>query len=79
MGREGRFAVRNIDLVGMYDDAAQFRKRKIPTMSIHSFTVDTLHILHSRRDNLSIIHLDQYDASYRLIAAYLVRLDFALE
>ena len=79
VGREGRFAVRNIDLVGMYDDAAQFRKRKIPTMSIHSLTVDTLHILHSRYDNLSAIHLHQYDASYRLIAAYLVRLDFALE
>jgi hypothetical protein len=79
VARDGRFAVRNVDLVGMYDDAAQFRKRKIPTMSIHSVTVDTLHILHSRQDNLSIIDLDQYDASYRLIAAYLARLDLALE
>jgi len=48
-------------------------------MSIHSVTVDTLHIPHSRRNSLSDIDLDQYDASYRLIATYLACPDLALE
>jgi Iap family predicted aminopeptidase len=76
---DGRFPVRSVDLVGMYDDAEQFRKRKIPTVSIHSLTGVTWQILHSPRDNLSVIDLDQYDATYRLIASYLARLDLALE
>lgn len=79
VGREGRTAVRNVDFVRSYDDAAQFRKRGIPTVSIHSLTGATLHVLHSRRDNLSVIDLDQYEATYRLIAGYLARLDLALE
>ena len=79
VSREGRSAVRNVDLVRMYDDAGQFRKLGIPTVSIHSLTGTTAHILHSGRDNLSIIDLDQYEASYRLIAAYLARLDLVLE
>jgi hypothetical protein len=79
VGREQRSAVRNVDLVRSYDDAVQFRKRGIPTVSIHSLTGTTLCILHSRRDNLSVIDLDQYEATYRLIAGYLARLDLALE
>jgi hypothetical protein len=64
VARDGRFSVRNIDFVGM---------------SIHSLTAESLPILHSRRDNLSSINFDQYNASYRLIAAYLARLDLALD
>lgn len=79
MAREGNYALRNVDLVRMYDDAMQFRKPGIPTLSIHSLTGDTVHALHSRRDNLSAIDLDHYDASYRLIACYLAYLDSALE
>ena len=79
VGREERTVVRNVDLVRGYDDAAQFRKRGIPTVSIHSLTGETIHILHSRRDNLSVIDLDQYEASYFMIANYLARLDLALE
>jgi hypothetical protein len=79
VGREERSTVRNVDLVRMYDDAMQFRKRRIPTVSIHSLTGDTVHALHHRRDNLSVIDLDQYDASYRLIASYLACLDLTLK
>jgi Peptidase family M28 len=79
VAREERSVIRNVDLVRMYDDAVQFRKRGIPTVSIHSLTGTTLHVLHSRRDNLSVIDPDQYEATYRLIAGYLARLDLALE
>jgi Iap family predicted aminopeptidase len=79
VGREEHSAVRNVDFVRIYDDAMQFRKRKIPTVSIHSLTGGTVRVLHSRRDNLSVIDLDQYDASYRLIVAYLTCLDLALK
>jgi hypothetical protein len=79
VGREEHSAVRNVNFVRIYDDAMQFRKRKIPTVSIHSLTGGTVRVLHSRRDNLSVIDLDQYDASYRLIVAYLTCLDLALK
>jgi hypothetical protein len=79
VAREERSVVRNVDLVRMWDDAVQFRKRGIPTVSIHSLTGEMVHSLHSRRDNLPIINLDQYEASYRLIAGYLARLDSTLE
>ncbi len=76
---EAHSPIRNVDLVLMYDDAMQFRKRRIPTLSIHSLTRQTMHVLHSRRDNLSALNLDHYYASYRLIVAYLACLDSALE
>jgi hypothetical protein len=79
VAREGRSAVRNVDFVRSYDDAAQFRKRRIPTVSIHSLTGDTMHILHSRLDDLPAISPDQYETSYRLVVYYLARLDSALE
>jgi Zn-dependent M28 family amino/carboxypeptidase len=77
--RESSSSLRNVDLVLMYDDAMSFRKHGIPTLSLHSLTRESVHALHSRRDNLSVIDLDSYYASYRLIAAYLVHLDSALE
>jgi Peptidase family M28 len=76
---EGRTVVRNVDFVRSYDDAAQFRKRGVATVSIHSLSATTMHILHSRWDNLSVIDLDQYAATYHLIVDYLARLDSALE
>ena len=48
VAREEGIVVRNVDLVRMYDDAVQFRKRGIPTVSIHSLTGTTVHVLHSR-------------------------------
>jgi hypothetical protein len=79
VAREGYSPVRNVDFVSMYDDAMQFRKHRIPTLSFHSLTEDTVRLLHTRRDTLSVIDLNYYYASYRLIAAYLAHLDTALE
>jgi Iap family predicted aminopeptidase len=79
VAREGRTVVRNVDLVRMWDDAVQFRRHGIPTLSIHSLTGETVHALHSRRDNLSVMNFDQYEASYHMIVSYLFRLDSALE
>lgn len=60
------------------DDADSFRSFKIPTITIHSLTQDTLSILHSQRDNFSAEHLNYYYDSYRIIANYLASLDVAL-
>lgn len=57
------------------DDAMSFRKRKVPTITIHSLSQDTVRVLHSRRDNLTAEHMNDYYESYRLAAAYLDFLD----
>src|SRR6267142_2117794 len=58
-------------------DSVQFSDRKIPSITIHSLTQDTYNarILHSRKDKLSAINLDNYYETYKLVAAYLVFLD----
>jgi hypothetical protein len=61
------------------DDSQSFARRKIPSISIHSLTQETLRILHSVRDNLDAIRGGDYYDTYRLVAAYLAYLDTALE
>jgi putative aminopeptidase FrvX len=61
------------------DDADSFRARRVPTITIHSVTTETWPILHSRLDDFSAIHEDDYYDSYRLIAAYLAYLDQSLD
>lgn len=56
-------------------DSESFARRKIPRITIHSVTQDTLPILHSARDNMEAIKPKDYYDSYKLIAAYLVYLD----
>ena len=68
----------NVEQVGDSDSRA-FTDKKIPVIDFHSITQDTLPILHSRKDNLSAIHLDDYYSSYRLLAAYLAYLDETLD
>ncbi|MGH9356749.1 MAG: M28 family metallopeptidase [Terriglobia bacterium] len=60
------------------DDAQSFRRRRIPTITIHSLTQDTVHILHSPADNFSAIHMPYYYETYRLAARYLAYLDCKL-
>ncbi|HLK31571.1 MAG TPA: M28 family peptidase [Terriglobales bacterium] len=67
----------NVDQVGS-SDSEQFAKRKIPRITIHSVTQETWPILHSPRDNMRAIRLDDYYHSYRLIQGYLAFLDGAL-
>ena len=64
----------NVEQVGS-SDSESFAKRKIPSLTIHSVTQETLPILHSAKDTLAAIHPDDYYATYRLVAAYLSYLD----
>ena len=70
-------AVVNVDQVGS-SDSESFAKRKIPSLTIHSVTQETFSILHSDKDKLSAIHLDDYYATYKLVAVYLAYLDQTL-
>ena len=66
----------NVDQVGS-TDSEQFAARKIPSITIHSLTQQTWDaaILHTSKDRLSAIRLDDYYQSYTLIAVYLAFLD----
>jgi len=67
----------NVDRVGS-TDSESFAHNKIPSITIHSLTQETLPILHNPRDRLSAIKMDDYYSSYVLIAGYLAYLDEAL-
>jgi hypothetical protein len=64
----------NVDKVGD-DDSHSFLFAKIPVLTIHSLTQDSLKILQSPADKLSAIHPADYYAAYRLAASYLAALD----
>jgi hypothetical protein len=67
----------NVDRVGD-DDTHSFRNNNIPVISIHSVTAETLALLHSKRDNMSAVKMDDYTAAYRLVVFYLAYLDSKL-
>jgi len=66
----------NVEKIGS-SDSEQFAERKIPRITIHSLTQETWNagVLHTSKDKLSAIHLDEYYQTYQLLAAYLVVLD----
>ena len=66
----------NVDQLGS-SDAESFTERKIPRITIHSRTQETWNarILHTSKDKLSAVRLDDYDETYRLLAAYIAYLD----
>ncbi len=66
--------IMNVEGIGD-SDGRSFKRRRIPIITLHSVTKDTLRILHTSNDNLAAVKLDDYYDSYRLIAAYLVLLD----
>lgn len=67
----------NVDDVGT-TDSESFREKKIPAITLHSLTQDTMQYIHSPKDNLKAIKAKEYYQSYRLIAAYLAFLDQVL-
>lgn len=71
-------SVVNVHAVGR-SDSDSFQDRKVPSINIHSLTVQTYPILHSKRDQMEALHMDAYYDSYRLIAAYLAYLDGTLD
>jgi Iap family predicted aminopeptidase len=66
----------NVEQIGS-TDSEQFAARKIPSITIHSLTQETWNarILHTSKDRLPAVRLDDYYDSYRLIAAYIAFLD----
>jgi peptidase M28-like protein len=70
--------VMNVDNVGT-TDSESFREKKIPAMTVHSVTQNTLKILHSPEDKIEAVRQDDYYQSYRLLIAYLAALDQKLD
>jgi hypothetical protein len=68
----------NVERVGS-SDGEQFAERNIPRITVHSLTQEAwnAHILHTSKDRISAMRLDDYYQSYRLLAAYLAYLDEA--
>jgi Zn-dependent M28 family amino/carboxypeptidase len=66
----------DVEQVGS-SDAEQFSERNIPRITIHSLTQQTwdAHILHTSKDKISAMRLDDYYETYRLLAAYITFLD----
>ena len=59
-------------------DSESFARLRIPRITIHTITQQTWPILHSKKDSLQAIRMDDYYASYRLMAGYLALLDSSL-
>jgi hypothetical protein len=68
----------NVESVGS-TDSESFRDKKIPAITIHSLTSETLPILHNSKDRIEAIHIDRYYRTYRLVLAYLAVLDQSLD
>jgi hypothetical protein len=71
-------AAMNVDEVGS-TDSESFAKYKIPRITVHSVTPQTWPILHSSRDKLDVLKMDDYYATYRLLAGFLGYLDTHLD
>jgi len=70
--------VMNADSVGD-EDGSSFRLFHVPTLMIHSLTVENFPILHSSRDKISAMHMSEYYETYRLTLVYLAYLDSTLD
>jgi Zn-dependent M28 family amino/carboxypeptidase len=68
----------NVERIGT-TDSESFHARKIPAITLHSLTQETLNVLHSPRDRIGAIHMDEYYGTYRLTLGYLALLDQRLE
>ena len=68
----------NVHGVGR-SDSDSFQDAKIPAICIHSLTNETWPILHSPRDQMAAMRLDDYYDTYLLIRAYLAYLDVTLD
>lgn len=60
-------------------DSVEFGAVNIPSITIHSLSQKTwdAHILHTRKDTISEIRMDDYYQTYRLVTAYLAFLDYS--
>ena len=60
---------------GYSSDSESFRRIKVPVITFHSLTQQTLPLLHTRKDNQQALDRDSLYQTYRLLAAYLELLD----
>ncbi|WP_162179963.1 M28 family metallopeptidase [Bryobacter aggregatus] len=67
----------DVDKVGD-DDTHPFHNLGIPVLSIHSITQESYSILHTAKDQLSVVKMSDYYTAYRLAAFYLSYLDLKL-
>ena len=67
----------NVHKVGR-SDSDSFQDRKVPSISIHSLTQETLRILHSPKDQMEAMQINDYYNTYLLMRAYLMYLDQVL-
>jgi len=67
----------NIDRFGESDEES-FIREKVCTVTIHSLTPETVHVLHRPADNPTAVRFQDYYDTYRLLAAYLTVLDAQL-
>jgi Peptidase family M28 len=67
----------NVDNLGTADSES-FARYHVPRITLHSVTQETWSVLHSPRDKLSAVKMNDYYDSYHLIAAYLAHLDDVL-
>jgi hypothetical protein len=67
----------NFERAGYSTDSESFAARKIRRITIHSLTQrsEDQGILHSVKDKLTAMNLDEYYDTYTLLAAYLAALD----
>lgn len=68
----------NVHGVGK-SDSDSFQDRKVPAIAIHSLTSETFPILHTSKDQIGAIKMDDYYQTYRLMTAYLAYLDEVLD
>jgi hypothetical protein len=68
----------NVHRVGR-SDSDSFQNAGVPSVGIHSLTQETFPLLHTIRDRMDQVKLDDYYDSYKLLAAYLAFLDEKLE
>ena len=64
----------NVNGVGRSDEES-FIGKGVCTITVHSVTPETLHVLHSSSDNPTAIRFSDYYDTYRLLASYLAVLD----
>jgi Zn-dependent M28 family amino/carboxypeptidase len=67
----------DVDGVGS-TDSESFAEKKVPAITFHSLTPDTLKVLHSKADTREALKFEDYYSSYRLIAGYLAYIDLYL-
>ena len=74
-----KFGVRAMNVEGASADSESFARYGIPRITFHSVMPETWAVLHSPRDTLAAIKMDDYYGSHRLVAEYLNYLDGALK